>query len=250
MKTIAVINLKGGCGKTTTVIAMADLLDRKYNKRILIIDNDKQGNAAKAMRCYDADAPAYTGEMLLSADAAGNIIHTYRENIDIIPCNLKMELAETGIKKEQGAQHDRYRRALEKVREEYDYCIIDNPPSIGISVINAIVAADDIIIPVQQDEWSISGLTELTEQIQNIRTLNPDARIAGCLITDYEKSDTSEAAEQWLRTRSGQPFFKQKIRHTRKVKDSTHYRQAVTEYSRRSAAAQDYRKFMMEYMGE
>ena len=113
---------------------------------------------------------------------------------------------------------------------------------------NAMVAADEIIIPVCLDAYSLDGLEELTEQINQIRALNPRARLAGVLITDYERSDTSEAAEIWIRTKSGCPVFRQKIRHSKKAKDATFYRKTPLHYSIRSGAAQDYKAFAAEYV--
>ena len=107
------------------------------------------------------------------------------ENMDIVTCNYFMELAELAIKADQEhAQHDRYKTALEEVSGQYDFCIIDNPPDLGMNVINAMVAADEIIIPVCLDAYSLDGLEELVEQINQIRALNPKTRLAGVLITD------------------------------------------------------------------
>ena len=88
----------------------------------------------------------------------------------------------------------------------------------------------------------------MVEQINQIRALNPKARLAGCLIADYERTDTSEAAEMWLRTKGSCPVFKQKIRHSKKTKDATFYRQTPLHYSIRSGAAQDYKAFVAEYV--
>lgn len=117
-----------------------------------------------------------------------------------------------------------------------------------MNVINAMVAADEIIIPVCLDAYSLDGLEELVEQINQIRALNPKTRLAGVLITDYEKSDTSEAAESWIRAKSGCPVFFQKIRHSKKTKDATFYRKTPLHYSIRSGAAQDYKAFAAEYV--
>ena len=132
----------------------------------------------------------------------------------------------------------------------YDCCIIDNAPDLGMNVINALVAADEIIIPVNLDCYSLDGLEELVDQVNNVRQLNRKAHIAGVLITDYEKSDTSEAAETWLREKSGLIVFNTIIRHSKKVKDSTFYHKTPIAYSVRSGAAQGYKNFILECMGE
>lgn len=255
MRTISIINLKGGVGKTTTAATFAELLaegDKKRKRpgsKVLLFDNDKQGNTSKLFNVYDREKEAEACRILKTGRITGNIRDTKEPNLNIIPCNYFMELAEIELKADQTRpQHTRYKSALWEVAGEYDYCIIDNPPDLGMNVINALVATDEIIIPVWLDAYSLDGLEELVEQINQIRALNPRARIAGCLITDYERTTTSEAAEVWLRKKSGCRVFEQKIRHSKKAKDATIYRQTPCHYSVRSGASQDYKKFTEEYL--
>lgn len=255
MKIVAIINLKGGCSKTTTAVSMAELLAegdkgrKRDGSRVLLFDNDKQGNASRMFDAYNRNREAEACRILRTGKIAGNIRETKEERLDIIPCNYFMELAELAVKADKDqAQHDRYKAALGEVSGQYEYCIIDNPPDLGMNVINAMAAAHEIIIPVCLDAYSLDGLEELVEQINQVKALNRKARIAGVLITDYEKSDTSEAAESWLRAKSGCPVFNPKIRHSKKAKDATFYHQTPTRYSVRSGAAQDYKAFVAEYV--
>lgn len=255
MKTIAIINLKGGVAKTTTAVSFAELLaegDKKRKRvgsRVLLVDNDKQGNASRLLGVYDREKEAGACRAIKTGHVVGNVQETKTKNLDIVTCNYFMELAEMAIKTDTtNVQHDRYRSAFGEIDGQYDYCIIDNPPDLGMNVINAMVAADEIIIPVSLDAYSLDGLEELVEQIDRIRTLNPKARLAGVLITDYERSDTSEAAETWIRAKSGYPVFCQKIRHSKKVKDATFYRLTPLHHSVHSGAAQDYKAFVAEYI--
>lgn len=264
MKIICTLNLKGGCAKTTTAVSMAELLaDGFKSKRgavepgkVLLFDNDKQGNASRLFDAYQNQTEAPAAAVLKNAVFnVRDIKHTKKRNLDIVPCNYFMELAELEIKADtETPQHDRYRRAFENLKDwdgdYYDFCIIDNAPDLGMNVINALVAADEIIIPVNLDCYALDGLEELVEQVNNIRQLNRKSRLAGVLITDYEKSDTSEAAETWLRTKSGLPVFDTVIRHSKKVKDSTFYHKTPIAYSVRSGAAQGYKNFILEYMGK
>lgn len=251
VKTISIINLKGGVAKTTTAVSMAELFASKHGERVLLFDNDKQGNTSRLFKIYNGNETIGACEILRTGIAENNIAKSKNQRIDIVPCNFCMELVENEIKADiKMSQHDRYKRAFEEINANYDFCIIDNPPDVGMNVINALVASQEIIIPVNLDNYSLDGLTELVEQINQIKVLNKDAKLVGCLITDYEKSDTSEAAERWLREKSGFPIFRQKIRHSKKAKDATFYNKTVIEYSIRSGAAQDYKKFTNEYLTE
>ena len=244
MKTVAIINLKGGVAKTTTAVSLAELLaegDKRRKRpgsRVLLFDNDKQGNASRIFGTYEREQEAGACRIIKTGRIAGNIRDTEVENMDIVTCNYFMELAELEIKADTvNTQHGRYKSALGEIDGKYDFCIIDNPPDLGMNVINAMVAA-----------YSLDGLDELVEQINQIRALNPKTRLAGVLITGYEKSDTSEAAESWIRAKSGCPVFSQKIRHSKKAKDATFYRLTPLHYSIRSGAAQDYKAFAAEYV--
>ena len=209
MRIISIINLKGGCAKTTTAVSMAELLATRHGKRVLLLDNDKQGNASRLYKRYSQGSRQGAQNMIRSRSVSGNIMDTGIEGLSLIPCNYYMEQAALEILKDPSTrQHDRYREALGQTAEDYDYCIIDNPPDIGINVVNA-----------------------------------------GCLVTDYERSATSEAAEEWIRARPQFKLFKQHIRHSRQAKDATFYHQSVITHSVRSGAAQDYKKFVEEYLG-
>ena len=247
MKTLSIINLKGGVGKTTTTAALAYLM-AQGGKKVLILDNDKQGNISRTFERFSEDDRMGSMYVLKEADAKPCVKNTKYENIDIVSCNLTMESAARDVLMETSrTQHDRYSRALGEIGGNYNYCIIDNPPDIGMNVINALIASDEIMIPVNLDNWSLDGLELLVSQIKQITVLNPNAKLAGVLITNYEKTKTAEAAERWLRERSGLPVFKTKIRHSKAAIDSTIYHKPVPEYSARCGAAKDYRELLGEY---
>lgn len=257
MKTICILNLKGGCAKTTTAVSMAELLAAGFAREgikvlkshVLIFDNDKQGNASRLFEVYQNAKESPAAAVLKTGSLAGNIRHTKVKGLDIVPCNYFMESAELAVKADtENAQHLRFKQALEGVKEKYNYCIIDNAPDLGINVINALVAADEIIIPVNLDCYALDGLEELVTQVDYIRQLNKKTKLSGILITDYEKSDTSEAAETWLRVKSGLPIFDTVIKHSAKVSESTFYKKTPISYSVRSGAAQGYKSFVREYL--
>ena len=163
MKVVSIINLKGGVGKTTTAAIMAESLAETYHKRVLLFDNDKQGNISRLFDLYNGDiVPGACVALKSRVLVPGTIQKTAIPGVDLVNSNYFMELVENEIRADQESpQHDRYKAALAAVAGEYDYCIVDNPPDLGINVINAIVATDEVIIPVNLDGYSLDGLEEL-----------------------------------------------------------------------------------------
>ena len=245
MKTIAIINLKGGVGKTTTAINMAALLAGKHGKRVLLIDNDPQGNTSQFFGTY-------YGEMCGSGKVLRNeepCIYLTESGIDLIDANMTLLEADNRLRASAERQDNRMAVFLEKVENCYDYCIIDNPPALLMCTINALCAADEVIIPVMLDNWALDGVETITAQIEELKALNSGLRIAGILLTNYKKTPENEVAEEWLRTKCKYKVFATKIRRSDKATAATYYKEPLEQYSPRSAAAVTYRKFVQEYIG-
>ncbi|MGL5329657.1 MAG: ParA family protein, partial [Peptostreptococcaceae bacterium] len=121
-------------------------------------------------------------------------------------------------------------------------------PDINISTINALVASDDVLIPIKIDEFAFDGLSELNEQIENVREdLNQKLKLIGCFVTQYAKNDVNVQGEEWLKEQK-YPYFETHIRRTEKVDESTFAKMPIVEYSRRCGASQDYLKLVEEYL--
>lgn len=251
MQTISIISLKGGVAKTTTAVNMAYLLAAVHKKRVLVIDNDKQGNASKAFKGYDPDDSDTIARVMLekNMDAAGIIKHTDYKGLDIITANMGLLEANLRTVIDTGRQQQtRFKKALAGIGG-YDYCIIDNAPDINMSIINALVMSDDVIIPIYMDQYSFDGLEILLEQIGQVQEdFNGGLTLAGCLVTQYQNNDVNNQGVEELKRR-GIPLFRQRIRRTeKKVNESTFAKLPLAEYSSRCGAAQDYKKFVMEYL--
>ena len=199
MKTISILNLKGGVAKTFTAANMAyEIYRRGY--RVLLIDNDKQGNLSKAYSRYDAESVAPVTR-LLAGDWQGATELIQNTNyvgqqccIDIVTSNMSLFGATWNLTKEDSEnQTERYKRFADIMGGFYDYCIIDNPPDIGLNVINALAITDEVIVPVKVDEDALEGLDIVTEQIEDAKAFNPALKLAGVLITSYQNTD-GEAA--------------------------------------------------------
>lgn len=264
MRVISIINLKGGVAKTTTTVNMAYLLAKRGYK-VLLVDNDKQGNAGKAFGLYDPEDHDNVARVMLEAvpliDLAAS---TQYKNLDIVPAN--MDLLEANLRviaDVSRPQQTRIKKAISKksierelqgeettsAAEEYDFIIFDNAPDVNMSIINALVVSDDVIVPVEIDQYSFDGLDILLEQIAAVKEdFNPAISFRGCLITKYRQREEVQAqGAEVLKERCN--VFSTKIRRTEdKPKESTFAKIPLVEYSVRCGASQDYKKFVTEYL--
>lgn len=248
MKTIAIINMKGGCAKTTTSVNMAHILAKDYGKRVLVIDNDKQGNLSKACGAWSYDNPSLADILTGAAGITEVIQATQIPLLNVIPANMHLLTANLMVIKDEDRQQATILKdKLQEVADAYDYCIIDCPPDINISVINALVAADEVIIPIKIDGYAFDGMDELEEQINNAKQLNSKLKFRGCLVTMFYNRDVCRQGEEWLQNQR-YPVFKTHIRRTEKADEVTFTKESLMEYSPRSGAARDYRAFVKEYL--
>lgn len=248
MKTIAIINMKGGCAKTTTAVNMAHILATDYEKKVLVIDNDKQGNLSKACGAWSYEKPSLADILTGAKNIEEVRQQTDTENLSVIPANMHLLTANlVVIKDEEIEQATIIKNQLERIESKYDYCIIDCPPDINISVINALVAADEVIIPIKIDGYAFDGMNELEEQINNAKQLNSKLKFRGCLVTMFYNRDVCRQGEEYLRNQR-YPVFNTHIRRTEKADEVTFTNESLMEYSPRSGAARDYKVFVKEYL--
>lgn len=252
MKTISIINLKGGVAKTISAVNIAHILATVHNKRVLLVDNDKQGNASKMFGLHSYDSPSIANIMTERHPDMSSIIKpTAYEGLDVIPANMSLLRANLQVLMDSSRpQQTRILTGLEGVWDRYDYCIIDNAPDINISTINALVASDEVMIPIKIDQFAFDGLAELKEQIDNTREdLNPALTLRGCFVTSFQRNEVNVQGEEWLHEQTDFPLFSTHIRKTEKVDESTFAALPILEYSRRCGAAADYLSLVAEYLG-
>ena len=248
MKTISILNLKGGVAKTFTAANMAYELYRRGYK-VLLLDNDKQGNLSKAYGRYDAESVAPITKLLSGEwkNPEEIIQHTDYEGIDIITANMSLFGATWNLTKEENEnQTERYSACK---LWHYDYCIIDNPPDIGLNVINALAITDEVIVPVKLDNYALEGLDIVAEQIEDVRGFNPAIRLAGVLITSYQNTDGESAGVEWLEEQ-GVYNILGIVRYSKKVAENSFLRKPIYEYSPCCGAAHGYKKFVTAYTGK
>jgi chromosome partitioning protein len=252
IKTVSIINLKGGVGKTISAANIAHILATIHNFKVLLADNDKQGNISKMFGLHNENAPSISDVLTVRGMNLNGIIKpTVFANLDVLPANMSLLEANREVLLDVNRpQQTRFSKAFESIAGRYDYCIIDNAPDINISTINAMTASDDIIIPVKIDKFTFDGLNELQKQIAVTREeFNPRLAVRGCLITSYQNNEVNRQGEAYLRENSTYPVFVTRIRRTEKVDESTFASAPILEHSRRCAAAKDYIAFVEEYLG-
>ena len=185
-KIIAFTNKKGGVGKTTTAVNMAAYC-ADAGKRTLLVDIDSQGNATTALGFPKSQLKKSVYNVLIEEDeAANNILPTQVELLDILPSNVDLSGAEVSLVYKKNREKI-LKEALEKVRGDYDYIFIDCPPSLGLLTINAWVAADSVIIPLQGEYFALEGVSQLMNTIALVKQrLNPNLSIEGVVITMFD----------------------------------------------------------------
>ena len=244
---ISIVNRKGGVGKTATAHALGAGLARKGYK-ILYVDLDSQCNLTYALRTKAS--PLTAMEVLTgSATAQEAILHSYCG--DLIPGSPNLAGADIAIK-DTGKEY-RLKEALDPVAADYDYVIVDTPAALGTLTVNALTAADSVIIPVQAEIYSLQGIGQLSQVIDSVRKYcNRDLRIDGILITRYNgraiisrdmQSNLEDAARQ-LDTR----LYGTQIRECVSIKEAQALQQDIFSYAPRSNAASDYMAFIDEFL--
>lgn len=245
MRVVSVMNLKGGVGKTTTVVNMAAILARDYNCRVLVIDADPQANASWF---FGLDGRTGTLRGVLDGeDPLTCMTGTMIPGVSMIAAEIGLVMLDVdGIPRPAGA----LRRAIGGLAEGdlFDFVLIDCPPNFTASSVEAVLASDEIIIPVKPDGYVLGGTRELSTQVQAVRTVDDTVKIAGALITMWHNAEAVRAGEQALRD-SGLPVFRTVIRRTDKVDESTFVRQTLDTWSPYSSAGRDYKAFVAEYLG-
>lgn len=253
MNTIAIFNQKGGCSKTSTCSNLAAALSLK-NKRVLLVDCDPQSNLTSSVGIDDESLESTIYTLLTSRDLSYETIHkvimpTTYENLSIIPSDITLSDAEISLSNTI-SRETILKRILAKVKDDYDYIFIDCPPSLGLLSLNALCAADHIIIPVSPDFFSLKGIKHLLSTIEAVQnTINPDLSILGVLITKYDSRKTiAKNIQEILRENFGDSLFHTLIRVDSQIEYSQDNMTPVIFYNGKSKASEDYTKLAVEVL--
>lgn len=243
-KIIAFANHKGGVGKTTTTASVGSILASKGYK-VLLIDLDAQANLSYSMKHLpDVYQSIYNILVFKESPQPYNV----SKNLDLIPSS--QELAMVDIQLSSVIARERVlSRALSPIKENYDFILIDCPPSLGVLTLNACTFATDIIIPLIAEVLPFKGLAMINEFISNVREcLNPEAHVSGVLITRWEKTKLTSGIEQELRSSWGDLIFKTKIRKNVTIAEAPLESSNIIEYAPKSNGAVDYISFSEELL--
>ena len=242
-QTISIVNHKGGVGKTTSVSSLGVALAR-MGKRVLLVDLDAQGNLTDTLTQTPGDRSIYDSLRTLETLPVVNI----REGLDLCPSSIELvsmdlELAD---KKEREYRLSRLLRGL-----DYDFILLDCPPSLGLLTINALTASTKVIIPLTPEALPAKGLGTLLDIIERTReTLNPGLSLGGILITRYNRRKINRLVEETLRETFGDSVFKTKIRENVDISESPLQCKDIYSYSPDSIGAKDYESLALEVVAK
>lgn len=251
---IAIANQKGGVGKTVTTVSLGVCL-AKDNKKVLLIDFDPQGNLTKGLGYRDSNLYSYSLKDILlnevneiGVDWNKYILHT-NENVDLIPANISLAGLDTQLSNVM-SRETVFKRVLNKIKDNYDYILIDSNPALNLFTINGLCAADSIIIPVQAEPYATDGLNDLLHTIASARKqINPNLKVDGILITMTDsRTNLSKHIANEIRKNYGSHIkvFDTEIPRAVKTSEASLYGQSPIKYAHNSESSLAYQRLAKE----
>ena len=251
VKVIAVANQKGGVGKTTTAVNLAACL-AKEGRKVLLVDSDPQGNATSGLGFDKRDVRKCVYDNIINdVPMADTLKHTAYENLDVIPATIQLAGAEIELVSLMNRE-GRLKNALERVKHDYDYVIIDCPPSLGLLTINALTAASSVMIPVQCEFYALEGITMLMNTIQLVqRNLNPALKLEGVVMTMFDSrtnlaQDVVEEVKKYFKTKMYKTIVPRNVR----LSEAPSHGMPVIDYDNKSKGAQVYMELAQEVIDD
>ena len=244
---IAIINQKGGVGKTTTTINLGAALAR-LNKRVLLVDIDPQGNTTSGLGIDKKSVKYCVYDTLINDVSASSVVqNTDIDNLKVLPATLNLAGAEIELVSAM-AREQRLSHALSELDADYDYVLIDCPPSLGLLTINALTATQKIIVPIQCEFYALEGLSQLVNIVNMVRShLNPSLEIFGVLLTMYStRQNLSVQVGDEVRKFFGDKVFKTCIPRNVKLAEAPSFGQSALQYDAQSKGADAYMKLAQE----
>lgn len=247
-KVISVANQKGGVGKTTTTVNLGTILAKK-GKKVLLIDADPQGNATSGLG-VDKDVELSLYDVLVNeTEIEKTIQDTMIKNLKLCPSNINLAGAEVELVSMM-SREQRLKEKLEEIKDNFDYILIDCPPSLGLITLNSFTASDSVLIPVQCEYYALEGLGQLINTINLVKKhLNKNIKIEGALLTMYDiRTNLSNQVVKEVKRYFENKVYKTVIPRNVRLSEAPSYGMPITEYDPRSKGAKSYIKFAKEFI--
>lgn len=249
-KAIAIFNQKGGVGKTTTNINLGASLAMK-GKKVLMLDIDPQGNTTSGIGVSKKELDYTVYELLIedNFDPRRAILKTGVRNLDLIPANVDLAGAEIELVQLDGREK-RLKKALDKIKDDYDYLFIDCPPSLGLLTINSLSAVESVLIPIQCEFYALEGVSQLVSTIDLVKkNLNPDLEIEGVVLSMFDgRTNLSIQVVQEVKKYFGSKVYSTVIPRNIRLAEAPSFGMAITEYDPKSKGAEAYMEFAEEFL--
>jgi chromosome partitioning protein len=249
-KAIAIFNQKGGVGKTTTNINLGASLAMK-GKKVLMLDIDPQGNTTSGIGVSKKELDYTVYELLIedNFDPRKAIIKTGVSNLDLIPANVDLAGAEIELVQLEGREK-RLKKAIDKIKDDYDYIFIDCPPSLGLLTINSLSAVESVLIPIQCEFYALEGVSQLVSTIDLVKkNLNRDLEIEGVVLSMFDgRTNLSIQVVQEVKKYFGSKVYSTVIPRNIRLAEAPSFGMAITEYDPKSKGAEAYMEFAEEFL--